>query len=107
MSIAAPHKLGTGLREPEIIVRGARRTYELADYSHLVALHDVDVAIEASSFVSIIGPSGCGKSTLLRIIGGLENLDAGDVTVCGVTPHEAARPRRSAWCRRSQPFCPG
>lgn len=90
MSIAAPHKLGTGLREPTIIVRGARRTYELADYSHLVALHDVDVTIEAGSFVSVIGPSGCGKSTLLRIIGGLENLDAGEVTVCGVPPREAA-----------------
>lgn len=90
MSIAAPHKLGSGLREPKIIVQGARRTYELADYSHLVALHDVDVTIEAGSFVSIIGPSGCGKSTLLRIIGGLETLDEGDVTVCGVTPREAA-----------------
>ncbi|QGG41033.1 ABC transporter ATP-binding protein [Aeromicrobium yanjiei] len=90
MTITAPHKLGSGLREPEIVVTGARRTYELADYSHLVALHDVDVTIEAGSFTSVIGPSGCGKSTLLRIIGGLETLDEGDVTVCGVAPREAA-----------------
>ena len=73
-----------------ITVSGARRTYELEDLSHLVALHDVNLEVEAGSFVSVIGPSGCGKSTLLRAVGGLEPLDAGTVTVCGRTPQEVA-----------------
>ncbi|GAA3546997.1 ABC transporter ATP-binding protein [Nocardioides daeguensis] len=90
MTLAAPSKLGSGLVDASIDVTGARRTYELPDLSHLVALHDVDLSIESGTFVSVIGPSGCGKSTLLRIIGGLEQPDAGSVTVCGVSPKEAA-----------------
>ncbi|MFC6154745.1 ABC transporter ATP-binding protein [Nocardioides yefusunii] len=73
-----------------ISVRGARRTYELEDFSHLVALHDVDLEVKAGSFVSVIGPSGCGKSTLLRAVGGLEPLESGEVRVCGRTPKEVA-----------------
>lgn len=36
-----------------------------------LALDDIDLAVEAGAFVSLIGPSGCGKSTLLRLIAGL------------------------------------
>ncbi|GAB2448564.1 NitT/TauT family transport system ATP-binding protein [Conyzicola lurida] len=57
--------------------------------SQFVALNGVDVTIERGQFVSIIGPSGCGKSTLLRLIAGLEEPDAGDVSVFGVTPERA------------------
>jgi NitT/TauT family transport system ATP-binding protein len=46
-------------------------------------LHDVSLTIAASRFVSVIGPSGCGKSTLLKVIAGLINRDAGDVSVGG------------------------
>lgn len=74
----------------EISVAGARRTYELEDFSQLVALHDVDLEVASGSFVSVIGPSGCGKSTLLRAVGGLEPLDGGQVRVCGRTPSEVA-----------------
>jgi NitT/TauT family transport system ATP-binding protein len=35
------------------------------------ALSDIDFALNAGEFVSIVGPSGCGKSTLLRIAAGL------------------------------------
>ncbi|MFM8992487.1 MAG: ATP-binding cassette domain-containing protein [Alphaproteobacteria bacterium] len=31
----------------------------------------------------LLGPSGCGKSTLLRIVAGLEQQSAGDVSIGG------------------------
>src|ERR1700746_3884906 len=49
----------------------------------VVALQDIDLAIEPGEFVSLIGPSGCGKSTLLRIIGDLTPPTTGTVTVNG------------------------
>lgn len=45
----------------------------------LLALVDVDLVIEAGTFVSLIGPSGCGKSTLLRIMGGLDRPSTGEL----------------------------
>ena len=50
---------------------------------NVVALQDIDLAIEPGEFVSLIGPSGCGKSTLLRIIGDLIKPTSGTVTVNG------------------------
>ena len=49
----------------------------------VLALDDVTLTIEESSFVSIVGPSGCGKSTLLLVIDGLIKPTAGSVTVGG------------------------
>ena len=43
------------------------------------ALHDIDLAIEANEFVSIVGHSGAGKSTLLKLILAEEKPDKGSV----------------------------
>ncbi len=48
-----------------------------------VALHGVDLHIDAGSFCVLLGPSGCGKSTTLRIISGLESASAGTVRIDG------------------------
>jgi NitT/TauT family transport system ATP-binding protein len=45
------------------------------------AVEDVSLEVGAGEFFSIIGPSGCGKSTLLRMIGGLLEVDSGDMRV--------------------------
>ncbi|MEL7299147.1 MAG: ABC transporter ATP-binding protein [Pseudomonadota bacterium] len=43
----------------------------------------VDLTIRDGEFVVFVGPSGCGKSTLLRMIGGLEDISRGTLTVDG------------------------
>jgi NitT/TauT family transport system ATP-binding protein len=50
---------------------------------NVVALQDIELAVEPGEFVSLIGPSGCGKSTLLRIVGDLIQPTSGSVTVNG------------------------
>ena len=45
----------------------------------VVALKDLDLAVEKGAFLSILGPSGCGKSTLLRLIAGLTPPSSGDI----------------------------
>lgn len=45
----------------------------------VVAVNDVDLAIEKGSMVTLLGPSGCGKTTLLRMIAGFEEPTAGEV----------------------------
>jgi len=75
---------------PAIELAGVRRTYANDDLTTTVALADIDLTVPAGRFVSVIGPSGCGKSTLLRMIAGLERAETGTVSVCGVTPEQAA-----------------
>jgi multiple sugar transport system ATP-binding protein len=46
-------------------------------------LKGVDLEIQSGEFLVMVGPSGCGKTTLLRCIAGLEQLDAGEISMDG------------------------
>jgi len=45
------------------------------------ALNNVDLEIQAGGFVCLSGPSGSGKTTLLNMVGGLDRLTSGEVTI--------------------------
>lgn len=53
------------------------------------ALSGIDLEVEQGEFVSFIGPSGCGKTTLLRVIADLETPTDGEISVDGMSAHEA------------------
>jgi NitT/TauT family transport system ATP-binding protein len=59
----------------------------------VAALGDLSLQVAAGEFLALIGPSGCGKSTLLRLIGDLEQPDAGSLRVQGKTPRQARHDR--------------
>ena len=46
-------------------------------------IHGVSADIAHGEFVVIVGPSGCGKSTLLRMVAGLEEVSAGEISIGG------------------------
>ncbi len=59
------------------------RVYESAT-GRVQAVRGVDLTIDAGRSVAVVGPSGSGKSSLLRMIGGLDEPTAGDVSIDGV-----------------------
>jgi NitT/TauT family transport system ATP-binding protein len=71
-------------------LKGVTKTFARGN---TVALQDIDLAIEAGEFVSLIGPSGCGKSTLLRTIGDLIQPTSGTIVVNGKPAQQARRDR--------------
>ncbi len=54
-------------------------------YDSLVAVDDLDLALEAGEFLTLLGPSGSGKTTTLMMVAGLQQPDAGHITLNGVS----------------------
>ena len=52
-------------------------------YGDVEAVRSIDLDIPNNEFVVLVGPSGCGKSTTLRMIAGLEEITAGDISIGG------------------------
>jgi NitT/TauT family transport system ATP-binding protein len=67
----------------QIAVHGVTKRFESSSGADVVALSDVDVAVDTLETVAVVGPSGCGKSTLLNLIAGFATPTSGDVVVGG------------------------
>lgn len=66
-----------------ITIRNISRGYGQGE-SAVKALDDVSLDISKGEVCVILGPSGSGKSTLLNMIGGLDRVDSGSITVAGL-----------------------
>src|SRR5262245_14755129 len=61
-----------------VVIRDVQKAFGTVE-----VVHGVSVTIGDGEFVVLVGPSGCGKSTLLRMIAGLENITAGEISIGG------------------------
>jgi NitT/TauT family transport system ATP-binding protein len=80
-SAVAPHVSGAlPDGEAEIELRGVSKRFRARNRETL-ALTDIDLGIRKQEFVTLLGQSGCGKTTMLRVLAGLTQPTAGDVTI--------------------------
>jgi multiple sugar transport system ATP-binding protein len=63
---------------PRFQAKGVRKSF-----GDTPILRGVDLEIPEGTFAVLVGPSGCGKSTLLRVVAGLEEIDAGTLSLAG------------------------
>jgi putative ABC transport system ATP-binding protein len=61
---------------------GVVKTYETGS-DKVTALRGVDFAVDRGEMVAVMGPSGCGKTTLLNCLSGLDDVNAGRVSIEG------------------------
>ena len=66
-----------------IQVQDVVRNYKAGE-TVVKALKGVSLEIADGEFLSIAGPSGSGKTTLLNLIGCIDSLDGGEITIDGV-----------------------
>ena len=67
---------------PAIELNGVSKTYR-TDRIETIALHDINLTVNAAETVAIMGPSGCGKSTLLNLMGLLDRPSEGGLSLFG------------------------
>lgn len=76
------HGHDTASLQPILSARGVTKTYRTGS-REVAALRGVDLDVHAGELVMVMGPSGNGKTTLLNCLSGLDDIDAGTVTVDG------------------------
>ena len=65
-----------------IKIENVSRNYKTGE-TVVKALKKVSLEIAAGEFISIAGPSGSGKTTLLNLIGCIDAIDEGEITING------------------------
>src|ERR1700674_595427 len=63
--------------------RGPGTSWWRRDWKDQVALHELDLTVDAGGVTGILGPNGSGKSTVIRILATLLTPDAGSAKVFG------------------------
>lgn len=76
-------------------------THTIMEFHHVeqrfgdnVVLKDINFAIEAGKFYTLLGPSGSGKTTILRLIAGFDRPTSGEIDFAGQKINDVPANRR-------------
>jgi ABC-type lipoprotein export system ATPase subunit len=89
-------------KSPLSVVSPASGTYEMKaeglslKYGERTVFEQVDIAGQAGELIAFSSPSGSGKSSLLRILGGIQDPTAGNVSIEGASLVGLGREERAA-----------
>ncbi len=86
-----------------IEIKNATKTYGAGE-TLVKALDNVNLSLEEGRIYVILGPSGSGKSTLLNMIGGLDRLESGEITVGGRDISHADKKKMTQYRREDVGF---
>lgn len=91
--------------EKEIIVdiKDVSKVYE-SQSGKVPVLEKVNIRIHKGEFVGIVGDSGSGKTTLLNLIGGMDGVSDGTITVAGEVISDYNDRQRTLYRRRHVGF---
>jgi ABC-2 type transport system ATP-binding protein len=78
---------------PALEIKNLRKTYTRP------AVDDLSLTIKRGEFYALLGPNGAGKTTTLRMVAGLLQPDAGEISICGIDARNDAVTAKSvmAW----------
>ncbi len=80
-----PSAVGGVAAPPGVDVRSVSFAYGTGS-KRTPAIDDLSLFLPAGKIGVLVGPSGCGKSTLLRLVAGLAEPTAGEITFAGTAP---------------------
>jgi lipoprotein-releasing system ATP-binding protein len=83
--------------------KGLSKSYRTGP-DEVVVWKNVDLQVSVGETISIIGASGSGKSTLLNALGGLDEVDSGEVVLAGNSIHSLAENDRTQLRNRDLGF---
>ncbi len=72
------------------------RQYQRGDII-LTPLDQLDLEVEAGSFLALMGPSGSGKTTLLNLIAGIDRATSGSLWIDGQEITQFSRSKLARW----------
>ena len=81
---------------PLIECRQLTRSYKKGD-TLITPLKDMDLSVEAGSFLALMGPSGSGKTTLLNLIAGIDRPTSGSLKIDGRDLTAMSQSELAAW----------
>src|SRR5436305_3233004 len=89
--------------EPLLLASDVRKVYRTGNVA-VEALKDLNLRVDKGELIAVMGPSGSGKTTLLNCLSGLDDIDAGTVTVQGHDLFAMSDAKRTEHRARSMGF---
>lgn len=78
-----PRPPAHGGATPLLVARGLSKSYHRRGKASVAAARSLSVEVADGGALAVVGESGSGKSTFARLVVGLEQADAGDITIAG------------------------